>query len=378
MRTLVKSLLFSVALPIFSYSGAAYACGAFFPPADATISMEAQRAVYHIKEDRVEVVLQVTGANASSAFAWVIPVPADDTIDLSVTTNALFDELDQFTTPEVTITGPTDDEGGCGCGSAADRGADLGTPNGIDVFKVGKAGNYDYAIIGGTEGEQIATWLTDNGFAVPANIASALEQYSNAGLRFVAVKFAEDVVNSSAFGSEPLVIDMARPDMIVYPLGITRVSAVDAIPVVLYVLADQRYKTSYTNLDLNALATKMRATFDRDGSVPTYVDAVDAATSEADGRLFVTDFAQDVTSQTCSSCTTLNARIGAGAYLTRMYGNVPADKLLDVALTTSADADVSNYQYAQRALMHQLAHGLAPIFLFFGWLRLQAVLRRRR
>lgn len=375
MRKLTVVLMVSAILPMLGYAGSAYACGAFFPPADATISMEAQRAIYHIQEERVEVVIQVNPANASSAFAWVIPVPADDTIELSVTTNALFDELDQFTRPEVTVGGTSG--GGCGCGSAADGGAELGPSNGVDVFKVGTAGDYEYAIIGGAEGEQIATWLTENGFAVPANIATALEEYSNAGLRFAAVKFPEEVVNSSAFGMQPLVIEMARPDMIVYPLGITRVSAESAIPVVLYLLADQRYQTSYSNLDLSELATKMRATFDTEGATPTYAEAVDAATAEAEGRLFVTDYAQDLTSETCPTCTTLNSRIAEGAYLTRMYGNIPPDRLLDVVLTPSAEADVSNYQVAQR-LMNQLAHGLAPIFLFFGWLRLQTVLRRRR
>ncbi|MBW2463994.1 MAG: DUF2330 domain-containing protein, partial [Deltaproteobacteria bacterium] len=90
-------------------------------------------------------------------------------------------------------------EGGCGCpyGRAADDVAggvsDGGSPPDGDVIvhDRGSTATYDYVVVGGTEGGSIVEWLSDNGFAVPADYQATIDEYVAEDWLFMAAKVSE-------------------------------------------------------------------------------------------------------------------------------------------------------------------------------------------
>ena len=366
MRFILVAISLLVASP-------AWACGAFITEtADSTISMDAQRAVYHVNDDRLVVTVQVTGEDPSPKFSWVVPVPADDSIALSVTSSALFNELDAITKPDVSVSTSnydSDSGGGCGCGGFEDGGAVAGDlrDNSVDVFDAGIVGDYEYVIVGGDAAESITDWLQTNGYSVQGEISTELQTYVDAGMRFVAVKFTNDAINGQEFGGQPLVIDMAKPATLMYPLGLSRLSVSESIPVLIFVIADARYQSSFENMALGEIATKMRATYDRTGAVPGYAQVVDEATVDAGGKLFVTDYAQSFSGCSVSARCPALEEIAVGKTITRMYANVPAGSLDDVSFATGPTEDVENVQYASVERVGDVAWALAPFVLLMAW-----------
>lgn len=376
---MLAKVLVPAALALTLTSGTALACGAFVQDVlEGAVSMDAQRAVYHAEGSRLKVTVQVTGSAPSPKFAWVVPVPPDDTLALSVTQPAIFEELDALTQPQIYLSqGSASDEGGCGCGAADSKagGDGIRQSNDVDVFDAGQVGEYEYAVVGADSAESITQWLDTNGYRVEGDVSAALQPYIDGGMRFVAVKFNNTAIASGEFGGQPLVLDMARPETLMYPLALSRLSVTQTVPVLLYVIADARHETSFNNADLSTVAGKARQLSDASGAAATYNESVDALTAEAGGALFITDYSQTFTGDCGDACPTLSALGVEDKRITRLYGNVPAAALADLTLPMGPTETVDNVQFAAARTSDSLDVGwaIAPLFLLLG-----GPLRRRR
>src|SRR3990172_5063600 len=113
----------------------ASACGGFFDEESATVSVDqsAARMVFEVDETSVTAHVQIRYVGEASAFAWVIPTPAQPR-DFQASSQTMFEELDSATAPRfILITeGEPEEESGCACGESGalrEGGGDLGDGN---------------------------------------------------------------------------------------------------------------------------------------------------------------------------------------------------------------------------------------------------------
>ncbi|MEZ4436507.1 MAG: DUF2330 domain-containing protein [bacterium] len=341
---------------------AAHACGGVFAPveAEATIAFDTQTALIHRRPDRVDVHLRMTIAPGAETFSWVLPAPQGATLDLG--DDALFDTLDGLTRPVITI----EHVGGGGLCSG-DAAAGAGGPPDLDIEELGRIGEYDYAIIATGDATAAVTWLTDNGFAVPDGAAAAMQPYADAGMDFIGVRLARP--DPDAVRPTPLVVSTpdTTDELPLYPLGMSRLSAGDTLPVVLYVLGPAR--AAVTNADASTvveLADLIRADRSLD-----YEDATDLLQRDTTEPLWITDAV--VVDPDHPDLAALGGR-----YLTRLSARLPPDRIRDVALAAHPGTEpIDPHQHptiGEDDGCAALAGGHAPawaLVLLFGALRLR-------
>ena len=347
-----RTLTLAVTLALFLLATAiaprpAQACGGFFQTEPTqNLAIDAQRALFVWHERTVDVHLQLVASTDGGEFAWVVPVPVQP--ELSLGDAAVFEALDTLATPSIEI---VRDAGGGGgfCGSADKAGGGLGPDqNGVQHFGGGVLGDYQWDLIAGDSATAVGAWLGEHGYVLPEAFADAAQPYLDGGMRFLAVRLTP-VAQDSALDLQPLVVTMPRPgdSRLVFPLGFSRVSAIDVTPVVLYVLADKRYRVANAaSVELSTVAAELGRRFDEGGSV-AYEDVIDGLTDAAGGRFVVTEFAGDLADQPGLSGE-LTALFDADAhYLTRLYARVPRARLEDLVVTFANEAgDVSNHAVA--------------------------------
>jgi len=355
---------------------AAHACGGFFrTETTQNLAIDAQRALFVWHEKTVDVHLQLVAATDGGDFAWVVPVPVQP--ELSLGDEAIFESLDTLTTPSITF--DRDSGGGGGfCGSADAAGGLAPNQSGVTHFGGGVLGDYQWDVITGVTTEAVGTWLGDHGYVLPEGFADAAQPYLDGGMRFLAVTLTP-TAQDSALDLQPLVVTMERPgdSKLVFPLGFSRLSAVDVTPIVLYVLADKRYRVSNAaNVELDTVASELGDRFDG-GEELDYEAAVDDLTSDAGGRFVVTEFASDI-GDIPSLSGELNALLAEDAdahYLTRLYARVPRASLDDMVITFANEAgDVNNHQTADAG---GAGKETALAFAFISLLLATGVVRRR-
>lgn len=343
----------------------AFACGAFFrSETSQNLAIGAQRALMVVAEDTIALHLQLTADSDGAQFSWIVPVPeggGPPTVELG--DQALFQALDQLTTPRVTIRRRS--SSGSLCGSS-DSGPSAGPPDreGVEHFGGADLGPYTYDIIAGSDAAAVEGWLEDNAYVVPPDFADAIEPYT-ANSVFVAVRLS---------AGEPADAAVLRPLSITWPrafeanlgyaLGLSRLSAPEVQPVLLWILADKRQRiANYGSTDVDHLAETMK---DRDLE---YNEAVTALTEEAGGRLVITEYARDL--RQIPVPTEVDALLTAESfYLTRLYAEVPVDAIEDLVITFAADApevdnrvEVSSSRPAGETLV------LASALTFLFWRR---------
>lgn len=326
MRLLLISVLAALALPT-----AARACGGIFVPeeSDAAARFDTQSVFIHRRADRVDHHLRMTVAPGATDVAWVIPAPADATLALG--DDALFESLDDLTRPVISIE-HVGGNGGCSAGDAAGT-----APGGdLDIRDIGQIGEYDYAIIATGDAAAAATWLTDNGYAIPDGAADAMQPYADAGLAFIGVRLARP--DPELARPTPLIVSTpdATADLPLYPLALSRIGAADTLPVLIWVLGPDRAAVG----DVDTATVGDIADLIRERRYLSYADATDLRQSETDAPLWITDaVVLDPT------LTRDGARLD-GAVLTRLSARLPRDLIHDVRLVAHPDATaIDPYQH---------------------------------
>lgn len=333
---------------IVAQASSARPCGALFrSETDQNLALDAQRALIVLRASTIEMHLQLHVATGGGDFAWIVPVPGVPTLSLGDTD--VFDALTEMTTPHVEIVSDGGDSGGGFCGSDAAKG-DLGNGrgDGVQHFGGGTLGDYTYDIIAGSSAEAIETWLGEHGYTLPADFADAVAPYVGRA-SFVAVRMSPG--STTVVDPDPLVVTFPRPfdTSLTYPLGMSRLSTLESAPVLLWVLADKRYRVAnFGSADLSLVADVMREQVD--GGMPaSYADAVTSLTTEASGRLAITEYAKDLATVGAVVDPDLTPLIDDDAhYLTRLYMVVPKAAIEDLVVTFAANApEVEPNQTAQ-------------------------------
>ena len=333
MRLVIAAMVASLcALP----HADAEACGVFFDQA-APVTMDAQQVLMVFREDTVALHVQVVAKDASKATAWVLPVPVAPEISLG--SNAIFSALRGYTEPAIISHQDPGFVVSGGCGGSADAAGNFragGDTSPVTQIASGKVGSYTYDVVQATSAEELVDWLKDEGYAVEDTAADALAPYVAQGLAFVWARLSDDVTVDESTALAPLVITFPRPinSQYLFPLGLSRLSSAEVMPVLFFVLADKRFRvTNYGSTDLQGLADRFA---NADGL--SYDATFDLLTEESGGRLMLTEFAQDLTDRE-DMPVELAALVDTEAhYLTRIYARPKPAYLIDANLTFADDA----------------------------------------
>ncbi|TDQ05624.1 DUF2330 domain-containing protein [Labedaea rhizosphaerae] len=230
-RTLTVAVLaggLGVASPL-----AAQACGCGGFVADEKVSVHQETAVVQLTPGHEVVSMQFAADTTATKAAWVMPVPRRASMELG--DQALFDQLEQLTAPEVrTVEVEGDDDGdGRGAGAAPPSSAPP-----VSVTDRVTLGPYDVAQLTGSDPKAVAKWLTDNGFTISPKLSEGLAKYLSDGWQVVAVKMSGAGDHSLGGVLPPLRVSFDSPRA-VYPM---RLSAGASTPqsLRLYVLADHK------------------------------------------------------------------------------------------------------------------------------------------
>ena len=233
----------SVVLAVAAAAAPAYACGcgAIAPELGTVAEVTSESAILSHK-DGVETIVLSLGIDSQIASAGLI-VPTPSTATISAGDPALFDAVHEQTVPRERI---VDDWWGNKVNPVA---TDI-VPTVVSRVQIGQL---EATTLAATDTDGLGAWLRDNGYGVPGETASQLQQYIDKKWQFVAVKLSADQGAGTLDGMlAPIQISFAT-DALVYPLGMAKASASET-SMRLSVFADHRidavrYGTSDQALD---------------------------------------------------------------------------------------------------------------------------------
>lgn len=222
-----RALLIALALTLAS-AGVAYACGIYIPREGSGVIGQERALIRHL--DGVEtIVLELSVTGETSEAAWILPVP--NPAEVALANTQIFTELAEITAPQIETRYYDPDSDGMPAG-AAPRGA-------VQVFSRQTLGPFDVVSLTGDDAEAVATWLAENDFAFPDELADILAPYIAEQWAFAAVRLAPADQGGEIGGQlDPLAFTFAS-DEIVYPLRPAALGTGDR-PLFLYILTTNK------------------------------------------------------------------------------------------------------------------------------------------
>lgn len=173
------------------------ACGGCFPPqpppGESQSVVTDHRMVLSVSPQQTTLYDQIRYSGEPSSFAWVLPISGTVTVGLSADT--VFQALETQT--QTTVQSPPDGcPGPTNCDYSdesarapnASAGSSSGGSDGVDVLKKEIVGPYETVQLRSTDPQALDTWLTANGFTVPADVKPVVTAYVNEKFDFLALK----------------------------------------------------------------------------------------------------------------------------------------------------------------------------------------------
>lgn len=268
-----------------------HACGCFAQPnAVQQVVQAGERIVFAVRDDEVEMHVQVAYSGDAEDFGWLLPVPAVP--ELALGSDDLFAQLDQAFAPRFFFNRDFSND----CQSRANAGAEAGNgtngSNGVNgsdgsggvVVTRQDIGAFDAVVLSAEDADAMFQWLTDNRFSVPVGPGDdVVQRYIGEGRYFLALKLQ---ANRSVGDIQPIVLTFPGSAAMI-PITLTQVGATPDMPVVVHVFGDARaIPRNYQHTELNY----EHINWFNFGS--NYVDIVTRAVDEAEGaHSFVTESA---------------------------------------------------------------------------------------
>ncbi len=269
----------ALALGVMADVRDATACGGcFHPTAEQGVSVITDHRMV-LKVSPAETILwdQVQYSGSPREFAWVLPVHAGAKIELSRDEwIAALDAATQATVlgPDVTCastftpsqgssqtssgaTTPSSGGGGGGCASGTSDSASVPIPHtsaetpppppsdgtsflgntDVSVTAQSVIGPYQAVTIHSTDGKGVGPWLTENGFAIPANVQPIIDAYTSGGFDFIALRLRPD---ASVRAMRPVRVVTPGADATM-PLRMVAAGAGAHVGLTLWVISEGRY-----------------------------------------------------------------------------------------------------------------------------------------
>jgi hypothetical protein len=281
----------------------AEACGGFFCSQSQPVNQAAERIIFADNGDgTITAVIQILYEGPSENFSWLLPlgsVPQDD--EIGVASDIAFTRLQLATNPQFNLN--TIVEGTCKSvtvnqpdGALVPTGvsASDGAPRdnalegeSVTVEASGVVGAFEWTVIsvdanGADPAVPAVTWLTENGYDIPAGSSQLIGPYLAEGMYLLALRLTK---GSNTGSIRPLRITY-RAEAPMIPIKLTAVAANEDMGVMTWALSNARaVPINYNALELN------EARINWFNAASNYGDVVTEAADEAGGQGFVTEFA---------------------------------------------------------------------------------------
>jgi hypothetical protein len=214
----------------------ASACGGCF--GESTTVVTDHRMILSIAKDRSTLYDQIKYSGDPAAFAWVLPISG--TVEVGLSADVVFQTLDQVTTTRV-LPPPRN----CAAPSqscppvALEAGVYAPTGSGdVTVTKREVVGPYETVQLKSTDANALETWLTTNGFVVPADVKPIIAQYVAEKFDFLALKL---VPNKGVKDMRPVRVTTQGANTVL-PLRMVAAGTGAVVGITLWIVGEGRYE----------------------------------------------------------------------------------------------------------------------------------------
>jgi hypothetical protein len=225
----------------------ARACGGCFrPPSETDTDITDERMLLSVSPKQTTLYDQIQYSGNPSSFAWVLPIHG--TVAVGLSADVLFDSIDTLTA--TTILQPVPDcpapacVGGKNAGPQPGEcsGGACGTPSnngggGVVVTKQQNVGPYATVQLQSTDPTALSTWLTTNGFDIPASVQTILAAYVTEGFDFLAMKL---LPGQGVQAMRPVRVTMSGASLSL-PLRMAAIGTGATVGITIWVVSDGRY-----------------------------------------------------------------------------------------------------------------------------------------
>ena len=324
----------------------AKACGGFFC-GRSPVDQSAERVIFAVDAERgtTDMIVQIAFQGRADDFAWVLPlgaVPLEGSLDTFPQAAML--ALDANSAPQIYSNCFLD--ASAGPPSPNDRG-DME----VTVHTRENVGPYDAAVIESRSSDALVAWLRLNEFRVTAPMEPYIDEYTAAGMKFLALR-----LNNESKVSQIAPFRMTLPGTSpTLPLKMTALAAEPEMGIVAFVFGDQRYEgANWPNLQV----ADEDLVFDWNTGQHNWVAAVARTVDEAGGQGWVTEAASSTEDylrrldnttpadeEQQEAVDALRALIGPHAYMSRLYTRLSAEEMTsDPVFRRSAGGDVERWR----------------------------------
>lgn len=294
----------------------ALACGGFFC-SQVPVLQTSERVIFEMEGEEVTAYIQLQYQGNDPNFAWVVPVPEVPTVEVGVG-SAMFDALQAQTRPvfvqaaapaaDLQIASSCGGSGGLFSGPPAVQVRSLPVPK-VEVFKEASVGPFDYAVIAAEEANDLNNWLRVNGYRVQPGSDAVVQAYLEEGMKLLALKLSPEAVASQV---EPIKLTYRDSrGCASIPIKLTAIAAVPGLEIVTWVFGSGRAKpVNYGSVSVNFRVLQSAVDYP-----PALGAAVDA---QAEGRGFVTEYAQPTVMLSARGDPALMELLSRHGYVTRL------------------------------------------------------------
>jgi MYXO-CTERM domain-containing protein len=229
-----------LALALVGFARDTSACGGDFAPPGQNTEVASHKMAFSVSTAQSTLYDQIQYTGDPASFAWVLPYKGN--IQIGVSSDILFEQLDTLTT--VTVTPPdycsceNGDSSGFSDSSSSGGVGGAGTGGGVTVIAQMAVGPYDTVQLSSSDPNALTTWLTMNGYAIPANIDPTITAYVNEGFDFLALKLQPGM---GVQAMQPVRVTTPGAGLTL-PLRMVAAGVGASVPITLYVLAEGRYE----------------------------------------------------------------------------------------------------------------------------------------
>jgi Na+-translocating ferredoxin:NAD+ oxidoreductase RnfD subunit len=278
-KPIMRFTAFTLAALLSLTAGAATAeafCGFYVAKADGKLFNKASHVVLVRDGDRTVITMSNDFRGDPKEFAMVVPVPtAIQREQINVGDRTVLDHLDAFTAPRLVEYSDPDPcrveedryrlfERALPMASAAPAmRAQVGAKSlGVTIEASYTVGEYDILILSATQSAGLETWLTSNGYKIPAGASSVLATYIKQNMRFFVAKVNLTEQARLGFATlRPIQIAYESPKFML-PIRLGMVNADGPQELFVYTLS-RKGRVESTNYRTIKLRT--------DAEIPTYV-----------------------------------------------------------------------------------------------------------
>jgi hypothetical protein len=228
------------ALAVLAERDAAACGGCFHPPTQTASDITDERMLLAASTTQSTLYDQIQYAGNPTSFAWVLPIHG--TVDVGLSADVLFDSFDALTATQIVSPAPNcAPPPSCGVNFGAFAAADggvAGPGEAVTVTKAENVGPYATVQLHSSDASALDNWLAANGFSIPADVVTVINQYVAEGFDFLAMKL---LPNQGVQSMRPVRVTTPGASLSL-PLRMAAVGTGATVGITIWVVSDGRYE----------------------------------------------------------------------------------------------------------------------------------------